>query len=102
MASDSEAQLRKAVIRLAHENPDGIREHLVPIIRGVLPPPAAKGKQASKVEELSRYLRKNRPGTRDFDHIHSFPVKILAQVAKRLDVYTTGGKWYLADALMTR
>ena len=29
----SESLLRKAVIRLAHENPDGIRHHLMPLLK---------------------------------------------------------------------
>jgi len=32
-ASRDEAPLRTALIKLAHENPDGIREHLLPLLR---------------------------------------------------------------------
>lgn len=33
MVYDPDARLRKALIRLAHENPDGIRAHLLPLVK---------------------------------------------------------------------
>jgi len=39
MAHDrTDAQLRKAIIRLAHENPDGIRKHLLPLVKEAATP----------------------------------------------------------------
>lgn len=36
-AANDESQLRKAIIRLAHENPDGIRRHLMPLLKWASP-----------------------------------------------------------------